>query len=186
MARGKAVAVPVMALLFGLAAAGLSWLAYAKRIKAEDISIDGQGVCSYPSSAAFAVGIVAALFILLQQILISVGTACFCCGRNKFPCNICGIIAFILFFLSWASFVITFVGLIYTAVINDRSYLRKQNNISIGHKKEDCLMGKETLFLGAAVWCVFTVIFSLATYATFTCGLRKHKARKNHATALPA
>ncbi|XP_074320400.1 uncharacterized protein LOC141657157 [Silene latifolia] len=172
----KRAAVPLLALLFGLAAAGLSFLAYVKRIKVEDVSVDKQGVCIYPSStAAFAIAIIATLFILIHQILITSGTACFCCGR-KFPCNFCGIISFILFILSWISFVITFTGLVSSAIFNDKSLLVSKNDRITSGRKEECLMANETLFLGAAIWCVITMFFTLSSYATLMCARR----RKDH------
>ncbi|KAL9225084.1 hypothetical protein vseg_001049 [Gypsophila vaccaria] len=176
--KAVVVAVPVIALLLGLGTAGLSWLAYAKRIKAEDVRIGGQGKCIYPSSAAFAIGILAALLVLIQQILISAATSCFCCCRTKFPRNWCGVLSLILFLLSWASSAVTFIGLIVAALINNSSFMANIHDGFIPHKKDEC-MGSETMFLGIPVWCAINVIFVLATYATFRCGLRKHKAHKD-------
>ncbi|XP_074320399.1 uncharacterized protein LOC141657156 [Silene latifolia] len=175
MGGRKKAAVPFLALLFGLAAAGLSFLAYAKRIKVDDISVDKQGGCIYPgSTAAFAIGIVAAFFILIHQILMTSGTTCFCCGR-RFPCNFCGIISLILFILSWLSFVITFVGLVSSAIYNNKSLLVSKNYRSVSGRKEECLIENESLFLGAAIWCVITMFFTMSSYATLMCARRRDR-----------
>ncbi|KMT15989.1 hypothetical protein BVRB_3g051720 [Beta vulgaris subsp. vulgaris] len=167
MAQRKGVLMPIIALVLGVIAVALSFLAYSQRIKAEDVGSKKNGVCVYPSSRAYALGMVAAMFLLGEQIIISVATNCFCCCGPRFPSTCTAITSIILFVCSWITFVIAYIGLIYTAMHNKSSYLAKAYS---GNNGNFCKLEKDNLFLGAAIWCIITIILGLISYAFWMCG----------------
>jgi len=66
--------------------------------------------------------------------------------------------------------------LIATSVLNNHHYLaNKYPRSDIG---SGCKTGKENLFLGAAVWCVFTVVLGLVSYATFSIGVHRDRSHQ--------
>ncbi|KNA13479.1 hypothetical protein SOVF_116600 [Spinacia oleracea] len=183
MARRNGVLLPIVALVLGLLAIGLSFIAYSKRIKVGDVS-NVNGVCRYPSSPAFAIGIIAALVLLIEQITISVGMRCFCCCGIRCSSKCGAIISIILFIFSWFAFVIAFIGLIYTAMLNNRKYLvqnHSENNIDSSILEGGiCYIGKENLFLGDAVWCIFSIVSGLFAYSFRVCATRNRNNNDNY------
>ncbi|KAJ8442445.1 hypothetical protein Cgig2_018722 [Carnegiea gigantea] len=175
MARSKSIVVSASAIVFGALAVALSILAYEKRIKTEEVGVTSK-VCNYPFSPSFALGIIAALALLVEQLIISGGIGCFCCGGTKCPTNCCGITSLIVYILSWLSFLIAFMGLIATAILNNHHYLA--NKYPRSDTESGCKTGKENLFLGAAVWCVFTVGLGLISYALFSAGARRDRSHQ--------
>lgn len=167
MAREFSYWVPLKALLHGILAIVLSFTAYSKRIKGDEVH-NFNGFCAYPSSSAWYYGLIAAIAILFEQITISVGMRCFCCRGERCSTKCSAIIAIFFFIFSWLAFVIAFIGLIYTAIVNNHKFLVKH------HSKIDnggsCFVGLESMFLGAAFWCIITTVFGLIAYAFWVCG----------------
>uniref|UniRef100_A0A803L2I6 Uncharacterized protein n=1 Tax=Chenopodium quinoa TaxID=63459 RepID=A0A803L2I6_CHEQI len=124
MMRRHNFLVPFIALLLGALAMTFSLIAFTKRVKAKDVTKKDR-LCVYPSSPSSALGIVAALFLLAEQIVISAATYCFCCCGLRCSAR-CTVISSLLFFIgSWFTFLITFIGLIYTAILNNNNFLAK-------------------------------------------------------------
>lgn len=65
---------------------------------------------------------------------------------------------------------IAFVGLMYTALLNNRSYLAKAYP---GKNGEDCNVGNEKYFLGDALWCIISTVFGLISYTLWVIGTSK-------------
>lgn len=167
MARRFGYLVPITAFILGALAIAFSFVAYAKRIKAVDVT-SINGVCLYPSSIACALGIIAALVLLIEQITLSVGMRCFCCCGVRWSSKCAAIVAIIIFIFSWFAFVIAFIGLIYTAILNNHKFLVKHhsdNNDNGGV----CFIGKENLFLGTAFWCIISTVSGLISYVFWVC-----------------
>lgn len=161
--------VPFIALLLGALAMTFSLIAFAKRIKAKDVT-KKDSLCVYPSSPSSALGIVAALFILAEQIVISAATYCFCCCGLRCSAR-CTVISSLLFFIgSWFTFLVTFIGLIYTAILDNTSFLAKTYTRG---NSDSCGVGNENLFLGAAYWCIISTVVGLVSYAFWACGAAK-------------
>jgi len=74
------------------------------------------------------------------------------------------------------SFLITFMGLIATAILNNHHYLA--NKYPRSDTGSGCKTGEENLFLGAAVWCVFTVGLGLISYALFSAGVGRDRSHQ--------
>lgn len=173
MRRGNAIALSAAAAaVLGTLAVAFSFIAYATRIKAEDVNISSDGYCIYPSSRAFGLGIVAALFLLIEQTVISAGTGCFCCAGSRCPSTCGGITAVIFFVISWLTFVIAFLGLISGALINSGSFLataypgnnKGNEGIVCYNINQD---SNSSLFLGAAFWSILSIVLGLISYITF-------------------
>ncbi|CAO2821333.1 unnamed protein product [Amaranthus hypochondriacus] len=164
----KEFLVPTFGFFLGAIAVVLSILAYIKSIKVEDVDRDSDGLCVYPSSPASVLGIMAALFLLSQQILISVTTYCFCCGQLRCSAR-CTVISSLLFFVcSWITFVIAFMGLLYTSILNNTTYLA---NAYPGKNGEICNVGESMLFLAAALLCVISNFLGLICYGFWACSV---------------
>lgn len=165
MAQRNAGVVSAAAVVLGTIAVALNFVAYAKRIKAEDVSRSSDGICKYPSSPASGVGIVAALMLVAEQIVISVGTGCLCCGPSRSCPSTCApITALVFFVLSWLTFVIAFIGLIVSAIVNNNSFLA--NAFPGSNNGEKCynIHKDSRLFLGAAIWCIISIVLGLLSY----------------------
>lgn len=175
MAHRNRFLVPFVALLLGAHATAFSLIAYSKRIKAKDVISRPDGLCVYPSSPSSALGIVSALFLLAEQIVISAATYCFCCCGLRCSAR-CAVITSLLFFIgSWLTFLITFTGLTYTVILNNSNFLAKRYN---GKNVDVCTVGNENLFLGAAYWCIISTAVGLISDAFWACGA----ARTNNNT----
>ncbi|XP_056697121.1 uncharacterized protein [Spinacia oleracea] len=115
--------VPLRALLLGLLAIALSFIAYARRVRASEVH-NVNGICTYPNGSAWYFGLMAAIALLASQLAICVGMKCFCCNRNvHFTKKCIAVISMIFFVLSWIAFVIAFTGLIITAIVNNHDFL---------------------------------------------------------------
>ena len=68
------------------------------------------------------------------------------------------------------------MGLIATAILNNRHYLA--NKYPRSDTGSGCNTGKENLFLGTAVWCVFTVVLGVVSYSLFSAGVRRDRRRQ--------
>ncbi|XP_021763834.1 uncharacterized protein LOC110728504 [Chenopodium quinoa] len=167
MAQRFRVLVPIFAFVLGILAVVFSFLAYAKRIKAEEVGPKVNGACVYPHTGACALGITAAALLLAEQTLISAAFNCFCCCGVRISSTCSAITSIILFVISWITFVIAFMGLLYTAIHNNISYLAKIQSEDNNHI---CKVGKEDVFLGATIWCIITIVLGLISYAFWAYG----------------
>ncbi|XP_010671897.3 uncharacterized protein LOC104888572 [Beta vulgaris subsp. vulgaris] len=125
-------------------------------------------LCVYPSSPSCALGIIAAIFLLAEQIVITVATNCYCCCGVRCSLRCTAITSLVLFVSSWSTFVIAFMGLIYTAILNNTDYLTKAYP---GNNGKVCNVGNAALFLGTACWCVISTGLGLISYAFWVCGI---------------
>lgn len=170
MVRRNGVLVPLAALLLGALAIAFNFIAYAKSRISKVREPDGSCVYSGSSSPSTALGIMAAIFLLAEQILISAATYCFCCCGQR--CSaMCTTITSIIFFIgSWITFAIAFLGLVSITLLGSTSNLARDYP-SIN--KYNCDMGKQTLFLGTGFWCIISVVLGLISYAFWKCGASK-------------
>ncbi|XP_021725938.1 uncharacterized protein LOC110693124 [Chenopodium quinoa] len=146
--EGKNIAVCVIAGVLGLIAVVMGFVAEATKVKGDQVIFtQDYGACFYPTSPSVALGIVASIILLIQQILISSATGCFCCRRNPCPSTCSGITALICFIFSWLVFIGAFVMLMYASILNTTKYLEDATN-TLG---EGCLVPKSGYFIGAGV-----------------------------------
>ncbi|KAE8077325.1 hypothetical protein FH972_015897 [Carpinus fangiana] len=154
MEGGVVVTCSVVGLL-GLLSAATGFAAEATRIKRSEV----YDCALYPESPATALGSIAALSLMIAQIIITVSTGCICCqGRSQSPSNKNKRAAR----GSWASFVVAFVLLLVGAVINDQ---HAEENMSSG---AGCYVVKPGVFAGGAILSLVSVILGIFSYPNFS------------------
>ncbi|CAH8320147.1 unnamed protein product [Eruca vesicaria subsp. sativa] len=121
MEKRKVVMCGVLSLL-GLLSAITAFAAEATKIKKSQVNIttsDSLTTCSYHRSPAYSLGFASAVFLMIAQIIVSIGSGCFCCRKGPAPSRSNWIISLICFIVSWFTFVIAFLVLLSGAVLND-------------------------------------------------------------------
>ncbi|KAL5568165.1 hypothetical protein UlMin_024740, partial [Ulmus minor] len=71
----------------GLLSAAAGFGAETTKIKASQVEFVYTTQCVYPRSPAKALGLVAAIALMVAKIIINASTGCFCCKRNNKPLN---------------------------------------------------------------------------------------------------
>ncbi|GLJ23826.1 hypothetical protein SUGI_0452480 [Cryptomeria japonica] len=133
--------------------------AEAKHNKADEVRLNESGRCTYPRSPAFAMGVVAALALMMAQLVTNVAAGCLCCGRHvhyQAPLNTS--IAIICLILSWVTFIISFSVLLAGAALND------QHNEDEAFFSTYCYVVKTGVFAGGAVLSLVTVVLDIIYY----------------------
>lgn len=72
-------------------------------LQASEVSEIQPGLCSYPRSPAYALGIIAALSLLVAHIVINVASGCICCRRNPYTSATHWTLSLVCFIMSWYS-----------------------------------------------------------------------------------
>ncbi|XP_021762181.1 uncharacterized protein LOC110726943 [Chenopodium quinoa] len=158
--EGKNIAVCVIAGVLGLIAVVMGFVAEATKVKGDQVLFTEDGACFYPTSPSVALGIVASIILLIQQILISGASGCFCCRGNPCPSTCSGITALICFIFSWLVFIGAFVMLMYAAILNTTRYLVDTTNTL----DEGCLVPKSGFFIAAGVLSIISIALGLVAY----------------------
>ncbi|CAO2838604.1 unnamed protein product [Amaranthus hypochondriacus] len=168
MARRNCALVPV-AIFFGKLAVLFSFIAYAKRIKAKDVSANlHEGFCVYLRSPSAVFSVFGAIFLLTAQIIISVAANCFCCCGVRCRCTKT---SFILFVLSWVTTFLAFLAFVTTSILNSSYYLSllsrriKPDGVAGLKLVRHCYIPQGKIFLYPALWCIITLTLSLRSYA---------------------
>ncbi|KAJ8459425.1 hypothetical protein OPV22_032351 [Ensete ventricosum] len=104
----------------GLLSAALGFAAEATRIKVSDVQTTTLGVCTYPRSPALALGLIAAVALMIAQAIINTLSGCICCKKYPNPSDTNWTIGLISFIASWVTFIIAFVLLLSGAALNDQ------------------------------------------------------------------
>eukprot|EP01018_Ginkgo_biloba_P019647 Gb_19285 [translate_table: standard] len=66
--------------VLGVIAFVLGIAAEVKHTKADEVKRTNSGRCIYPRSPALAMGVLAALALMMAQIIVNVAAGCICCG----------------------------------------------------------------------------------------------------------
>ncbi|KAH0895882.1 hypothetical protein HID58_045450 [Brassica napus] len=109
MEKRKVVMCGVLSLL-GLLSALTAFAAEATKVKKSQANVTTSGSltrCSYHRSPAYNLGFASAVFLMMAQIIASVGSGCFCCRKGPAPSR------------SKFTFVIAFLVLLSGAALND-------------------------------------------------------------------
>lgn len=149
----------------GLLSAILGFAAEGKRIKASQVVETSPGVCSYPKSPAYALGITAAFALLFAQITIAVVSGCFCCRRNSFPSTTHWALALVCFIISWFTFVLAFLVFLGGAFLNNQ-HGEQDAYLSYYH----CYVLKPGVFSTASVLALASVALGILYYVTLSSG----------------
>lgn len=145
----------------GLLSALLGFVAEAKRIKGSQVKFSSPSECVYPRSPALALGLTAALSLMIAQVLINVATGCTCCTRRPHQSTSNWTLALLCFLVSWLTFVIAFLLLLTGAALNDE---HGKENIYFGSSY--CYVVKPGVFAGAASLSLASVVLGIIYYLT--------------------
>ncbi|CAL9125828.1 unnamed protein product [Musa textilis] len=142
----------------GVLSAALAFAAEATRIKVSDVETTTLGECRYPRSPALALGLIAAVALIIAQTIINIVAGCICCKKYPNPSDTNWTIGLISFIASWVTFIIAFVLLLSGAALNDRW---GQERMYFG---EFCYVVKSGVFSGGAVLSLASVALGIVYY----------------------
>lgn len=157
----KVIVVCIVVGFLGLLAAALGFAAEAKRIKGNQVKFTTPSECIYPRSSALALGLVAAVALMIAQIIINVATGCICCRRGPHQLNSNRTLALICFVVSWFTFVLAFLLLLTGAALNDQ---HGEENMYFGNYY--CYVVKPGVFAGAGLLSLASVVLGILYYIT--------------------
>ncbi|KAG5376702.1 hypothetical protein IGI04_041298 [Brassica rapa subsp. trilocularis] len=149
MEKRKVVMCGVLSLL-GLLSAVTAFAAEATRIKKSQVKVttlDGFTRCSYNRSPAYNLGFASAIFLMMAQIIASVGSGCFCCRKGPAPTR------------SKFTFVLAFLVLLTGASLNDEHI---QETKTADHYL--CYIVKPGVFFIGSIISLFTVGLGIVYY----------------------
>ncbi|CAD5168265.1 unnamed protein product [Musa acuminata subsp. malaccensis] len=144
----------------GLLSAALGFAAEATRIKVSDVQTTTLGVCTYPRSPALALGLIAAVALMIAQAIINTVSGCICCKKYPNPSDTNWTIGLISFIASWVTFIIAFVLLLSGAALNDQW---GQERMYFG---EYCYVVRSGVFSGGAVLSLASVALGIVYYVS--------------------
>ncbi|KAA8533492.1 hypothetical protein F0562_031074 [Nyssa sinensis] len=163
----KVIVVCTVVGFLGLLAAALGFAAEATRIKGSQVHFTAPSVCEYPRSPALALGLTAAVTLMIAQFIINVASGCICCRRgHPHQSNSNWTLALVCFVISWLTSVIAFLLLLTGAILND------QHGEEYGNYY--CYVLKPGVFAGAAVLSLASIIFGVIYYFTLTSAKNKN------------
>jgi len=146
-----------VSLVFYLIAFGLALGAMARRSKGDLTLIDedlGTLKCQYTTDMATGLAAGAFLFLLVAQTFVMGVTKCLCCGSSAKPGG-ARTFAFILFILSWISFIIASAALIAGASENK---IQTKGLFSNSGPDVTCKQVQKSLFAAAAAFTFITAL----------------------------
>ncbi|KAJ0964428.1 hypothetical protein J5N97_029550 [Dioscorea zingiberensis] len=146
----------------GLLSAALAFAAEATRVKISDVETTSPGECIYPKSPALALGLTAAVLLMLAQSIINIVAGCICCKRHQNSSESNWTLALISFIVSWVTFIIAFLLLLTGAALNDQ---RGQQNTYFGNY---CYVVKPGVFAGGAVLSLASVSLGIVYYVSLS------------------
>ncbi|MCO5579659.1 hypothetical protein L7F22_033516 [Adiantum nelumboides] len=149
---------------FGLLATVLAIAAEIKHIKVNEVVVLGDD-CFYPSSPAWALGVLAASSLLISQIIATACGGCICCCKQQSTTSsqTTKITAILCLVLSWIIFSNAFFLLLEGAAVNGQQQLKGQ--LGMIHS---CYILKPGVFGGGAGLCVFTCALAIVYYLMAT------------------
>ncbi|KAJ9555386.1 hypothetical protein OSB04_010000 [Centaurea solstitialis] len=145
--------------LLGILAAAVGFAAEATRVQESDVYIV-ENTCYYPSSPAFAFGIIAALLTIATRVYISVtfgGCSCFRSDPNS------TLASKLVYILSWVASVIGVAILLAAAGLNNKE---GEEVDSYGYLT--CYVVKPGIFAVGAVLSLLSAIFGIVAYVMLT------------------
>ncbi|XP_024986354.1 uncharacterized protein LOC112521619 [Cynara cardunculus var. scolymus] len=145
--------------VLGIISAATGFAGEATKIKASEVYILANS-CIYPSSPALALGIVAAVFTIINRIYISVTFGgCSCCRNDPNSTPISKLLAV----LSWVATVIAVSLLLTAAGLNNR-----EGGQIDSYGYITCYVVKPGIFAAGAVLALLSAVFAIAAYITLT------------------
>ncbi|KAG6529791.1 protein MODIFYING WALL LIGNIN-2-like [Zingiber officinale] len=156
----KVVLICAFVGFLGILSSALGFAAEATRIKVSDVQMTSLGQCSYPKSPALALGLLAAVALMIAQAIINTVAGCICCKNYPNPSDTNWTIGLISFIASWITFIIAFVLLLSGAALNNQW---GQERMYFG---EYCYVVKAGVFIGGAVLSLASVSLGIVYYVS--------------------
>ncbi|KAK9724088.1 hypothetical protein RND81_05G047300 [Saponaria officinalis] len=163
MERRRRLVISTVAALLGLASTALGFAAEGKRIKVSQVNEVSAGVCSYPRSPAYALGITSALSLLLAHLILNFASGCICCRCNPYSSTARWTLSLLCFIVSWFTFVVAFLLLLGGAALNDE---HGAENVYISYYY--CYVVKPGVFALAAILSCASVALSILYFLTIS------------------
>ncbi|KAK9732481.1 hypothetical protein RND81_04G003000 [Saponaria officinalis] len=119
----KSVVTCSFVIFFGLLSTLLGFLAEAKRIKVSQVKVESSGVCSYPGSPAYGLGVASAICLLVARLIISHQSGSFCCCRRQtitYTSTLHWTVSVLCCIVSCFTYVVAFFVLSVGAVLNSK------------------------------------------------------------------
>ncbi|KAI3720507.1 hypothetical protein L2E82_31494 [Cichorium intybus] len=157
--RRKSIVVCALVGFLGLVSAVLGFVAEAKRVKGSEVKFSSPSECVYPRSPALALGLTAAVCLLIAQVIMNVATGCICCRRGPQSSTSNWTLAIVCFVVSWFTFVIAFLLLLTGAALND-----EHGEESMYFGSYNCYVIKPGVFAGAASLSLTSVVVGIVYY----------------------
>ncbi|KAG2709304.1 hypothetical protein I3760_05G232600 [Carya illinoinensis] len=159
----KVVVICCVVGFLALLSAATGFAAEATRIKGSQVQFPSTSQCVYPRSPAMALGLTAALALMIAQIILNVSTGCICCRRSPNPSGSNWRVALVCFVFSWFTFVVAFLLLLTGAALNDR---HGEESMYFGNYY--CYVVKPGVFVGGAILSLASVTLGVLYYLTLT------------------
>ncbi|KAJ9555384.1 hypothetical protein OSB04_009998 [Centaurea solstitialis] len=157
--ESKAVGFCAVVAVLGIISAAAGFAGEATKVKANEVLAVG-GSCVYPSSPALALGIIAAVFTIINRIYISVTFGgCSCCRNDPNSTPISKLLAV----LSWVATVIAVCLLLAAAGLNN-----KEGGQVDSYGYYTCYVVKPGIFAAGAILALLSAVFGIAAYITLT------------------
>ncbi|XP_072960376.1 uncharacterized protein [Typha angustifolia] len=160
------IIIIALVFVFDLIAFGLAVAAEQRRSTATVVpdSEKNYTYCVYDSDISTGYGVGALLFLLLSQILVTVASKCFCCGRALSPggSRAC---ALLLFLSCWVTFIIAEACLLAGSVRN--AYHTRYRTMFV-NDPPTCETVRKGVFGAGAAFVFFTAILSELYYISFS------------------
>lgn len=150
------IVLSVVVGLFGVGSAVLGFIAEGTKLEPDDIGMS-RTECVYPANPAFALGLVAALLLLMAQITVSAaGRCCGCCKPRGAAFSMSKRnIGLVFAVLSWVAAVIAEIYLVQGAVWN-APVTREINS--------GCYFVKDGVFRRAAILSIIATVLGIKSY----------------------
>ncbi|KAJ0961185.1 hypothetical protein J5N97_000828 [Dioscorea zingiberensis] len=154
----RVVLVCIAVGFLGLLSAALGFGAEATRVKTSEVKTSIPGECIYPKKPALALGLSAAVTLMMAQAMINTIAGCLCCKKQHNSSETNWTLALIAFIVSWVTFVIAFLLLLTGAALNDQ---RGEETMYFGGY---CYVVRPGVFAGGALLSLASVSLSIVYY----------------------
>ncbi|GAB2221812.1 hypothetical protein Droror1_Dr00013002 [Drosera rotundifolia] len=163
MVERKVLVVCGLVGFLGLLSAALGFGAEATRIKPSQVTQGNDGLCSFRRSPAYALGVFAAISLLIAQVIINASTGCICCRRSPNPVGAAWALALVCFVVSWFIFAFAFLLMLGGAFLNN-----KHNDSLYMSDNYYCYVVKSGVFATASVLSFISVSLGIGYYLALT------------------
>jgi len=152
-------------LFFDVLAFGLACGALAKRSKGTpQYSAPGYLACEYTKDTATGLAASAFVFLLIGQVLITVATSCFCCGKATYKPGFGRVCAVLLLIFSWLCFIIAEVFLLTGAILNNTRTIGQLDQGVYSVDDAFCKNVKKAIFAVGVAFSFLAILSSVVYY----------------------